>query len=178
MTDVELLSEVSDAGLGKTIFGKVFQKVGQAAKVVAMAPIRAAWLASMKLNALNIAGRLRFGYAAPEVAANYGYNRTKWTMIRQQILRAERSYVKAGGYAANLKKAILTGNNRGRTVSLAGLEAVWQAHLNRSGLSGAYSGELGGSIVDLIGSILQALAAVLDRIKPEPVEDDEEQSGE
>lgn len=159
----------------KTIVGKLLQKASRTATTISLAPIRAAWLAAMKLNALKIGGKLRFGYLTSEAATYYGYNKQKWTIIRQQFLKAEQRFVKAGGRAEDFKTAILKGNgNRGKAVSLNGLETYWRVISNKSGLSGTGAGASGSSVVDLIGAILQAIAAILDKVKPGPIEEDEE----
>lgn len=127
----------------------------------------------MKLNALRIAGKLRFGYLTFEAAARFGYNKQKWAIIRQQLLKAEQRFVKAGGRAENFRTAILEENgNRGKAVSLNGLETYWRVISNKVGLPGTGAGSSGSSIVDLIGAILQAIAAVLDKVSPAPVEED------
>ena len=141
----------------KTFVGKALQKVSRGVAKVGLAPIRNAWLLAMKLNVKGIAAKLRFGYATPALAARFGYDARQWQTIRGQLLRAQKSFVKAGGKAENLKKAILNGKGKGGH-AVSGLAGSPQQQ--ESSLS---------AILGPIAAILEAIASVLNAVKPGPV---------
>ncbi len=87
--------------------------------------LRAGILASLKLNLLNVAGRLRYAYLAAHSAQNKGFDMSKWQQLVNVNNRLEKLFYGAGGIAANYKKAVLTGKgNSDKEVALAGLGAL------------------------------------------------------
>jgi hypothetical protein len=87
--------------------------------------LRAGILASLKLNVLNVAGRLRYAYLNPNSAQNKGFDMSKWQQLVSVNNRLEKLFYGAGGIAANYKKAILTGKgNSDKDVALAGLGSL------------------------------------------------------
>ncbi len=148
----------------KTFFGKALQTVSRGVTSVGLAPVRNAWLLAMKLNVKGIAAKLRFGYVSAQVAAQHGYDARQWNIIRGQLIKAQNSFVQLGGKAENLKRAILTGKGNG--------------HHDISGLDGG-GDEPGGlaAILAPITAILEALASVLNQVRPAAVNDPEGDMG-
>ena len=62
----------------------------------------------MKINLMNVAGRLRYGYLTDSQAQAKGMNLSELKKLRSIKDRAETVYWQAGGKKENLKKAILT----------------------------------------------------------------------
>jgi hypothetical protein len=84
--------------------------------------VRNGFLLAMKVNMMNVAGRLRFGYLSDAQAAKIGFNKGLLKNIRYVISKAETIYWQAGGLKENLKKAILEGEgNKDHKVPLNGL---------------------------------------------------------
>lgn len=80
--------------------------------------LRAGILASMKLNLLKVAERLKWAYASPEQAKSKGMDMSKYNRLKQILTKAEKIFYTAGGKPENLKKAILKGRgNRKHEVS-------------------------------------------------------------
>lgn len=88
----------------------------------ATALLRAGILASMKLNVMNVASKLRFAYWAKQQAARNNMNLGKYQQLQRIKTKLETIYRRTGGNPHNLKKAILSGKgNRDRQVTLNGL---------------------------------------------------------
>lgn len=106
----------------KKILGKglnVINKVNPATVA-----LRAGMLASMKLNILKVAQRIKYAYLSQSQARSKGIDISKWKKLVRIKDRLEKMYYGAGGKKSKLKKAILTGKgNRKREVPLSGIEA-------------------------------------------------------
>ncbi len=110
---------------------KGFQKFKNVAKKVlnvtnkanpATALLRAGILASMKLNIMNVAGRLKWAYLTEEEAKKKGVDLDKFKKLKNVLYKAEQIFYTAGGSPDNLKKAILSGKgNKDKSVNGFGL---------------------------------------------------------
>lgn len=101
-------------------FGKKVLKVANKVNKINPATVllRAGILASMKLNVLKIAERIKWGYASPELAESKGMDMSKYGKIKSVLAKTEQIFFASGGKPENLKKAILTGNgNRNREIA-------------------------------------------------------------
>lgn len=88
----------------------------------AAALLRAGILASMKLNLFKVASHLRFAYWSEAQARANDMDMNKFNQLQRIREKVEKIYFRAGGKAASLKKAILTGKgNRNKMVALNGL---------------------------------------------------------
>ena len=110
---------------------KVGDKVGDGIRVInryvnpATLLLRNGFLLAMKINLMNVAGRLRYGYLTDSQAQAKGMNLSELKKLRSIKDRAETVYWQAGGKKENLKKAILQGKgNSDRQVSLSGLHGL------------------------------------------------------
>lgn len=112
----------------KTNLKKIGQRTLQVTNKVnkvnpAAALMRAGILASMKLNLMKVAERLKWGYASEALAQSKGMDMSKYAKIKEVLKKAETVFYAAGGKPENLKNAILTGRgNRGHEV--AGLDGL------------------------------------------------------
>lgn len=80
--------------------------------------LRAGILASMKLNVLKVAERLKWGYASRELAQAKGMDMSKYDRLKELLAKTEKIFYAAGGQPENLRKAIVTGNgNRNHEVA-------------------------------------------------------------
>lgn len=87
--------------------------------------MRAGILASMKLNIMGAASKLRFAYWTPIQAKSKNMELSKHTVVKGVLARVEQTFVKLGGDKNALRKAILEGKgNKNRAVSLNGLGSV------------------------------------------------------
>lgn len=100
---------------GKKIL-KVVNKINKINPATVL--LRAGLLASMKLNIGKVAERIKWGYASPELARSKGMDMSKYEKVKGVLARTEKIFFAAGGNAANLKNAILTGRgNQNREVA-------------------------------------------------------------
>lgn len=106
----------------KAIGKKVMKVVNKVNKVnPATVLLRAGILASMKLNVMKIAEKIKWGYATPEYAQSKGMDMSKYEKVKGVLAKTQQIFYASGGNPANLKTAILTGQgNRNREV--AGIE--------------------------------------------------------
>lgn len=94
---------------------KVVNKVNKFNPATAL--LRAGILASMKLNVMKVAEKIKWGYATKEFAASKGMDMSKYDKLKAVLQKAEKIFFAAGGKPENLKKSILTGHgNRNREV--------------------------------------------------------------
>ncbi len=110
---------------------KGFQKFKNIAKKVlnvtnkvnpATALLRAGILASMKLNIMKVAQRLKWAYLTEDEARKKGADMSKFGRLKNILYKIEQIFYTAGGKPENLKKAILSGRgNRNKEVSGFGL---------------------------------------------------------
>lgn len=87
--------------------------------------LRNGFLLAMKINLMNVGGRLRYAYLTDAQAQTLGINLSELKKVRSVKDRAETVYWQAGGKKENLKKAILGGKgNKDNKVPLSGLEGL------------------------------------------------------
>ncbi len=133
----DLASVYEDAEMGN-----IFKKIGKAVKKVgdkvgngvrflnrytnpATILLRNGFLLAMKVNLMNVAGRLRFAYLTDAQAKALGMNMDVLKKVRHVRDRAETIYWQAGGKKENFKKAVLKGKgNKDKKVSLSGLSGL------------------------------------------------------
>jgi hypothetical protein len=112
------------AGIKKTLH--VVNRVNPATAL-----LRAGILASMKLNVLKVAARLKWAYLSDEDARKKGVDMARFGKLKTIKTKMEQIFFGAGGKPENLKKAILTGKgNKNKEVSGLGMlygpgEDVW-----------------------------------------------------
>lgn len=110
---------------------KGFQKFKNIAKKVlnvtnkvnpATAVLRAGILASMKVNIMKVAEKLKWAYLSEDEARKKGADMSKFAKLKKVLYKIEQIFYTAGGKPENLKKAILSGRgNRHHEVSGLGL---------------------------------------------------------
>lgn len=84
--------------------------------------LRLGILASMKLNVMKVASKIRFAYWSSSEAQRNNMDLSKYNQLTRIREKLEKIFYGAGGKTSNLKKAILTGKgNRDRRISLNGL---------------------------------------------------------
>jgi hypothetical protein len=110
---------------------KVGDKVGDGIRFVnrylnpATLLLRNGFLLAMKINLMNVGGKLRYAYMNDAQAQAKGINLNELKKLRAVKDRAETVYWQAGGKKENLKKAILSGKgNKDKKVSLSGFEGM------------------------------------------------------
>jgi hypothetical protein len=108
---------------------KVGDKVGEGVRFInryanpATILLRNGFLLSMKINMMNVGGKLRYAYLTDAQAQAKGINLNELKKLRAIKDRAETVYWQAGGKKENLKKAILGGKgNKDKKVPLNGFE--------------------------------------------------------
>lgn len=103
----------------KAIGKKVLKVVNKVNKInPATVLLRAGILASMKLNVMKVAEKIKWGYATPEYAQSKGMDMTKYEKIKGVLAKTQQIFYASGGNPENLKKAILTGHgNKNHEVS-------------------------------------------------------------
>lgn len=88
----------------------------------ATAVLRAGILASMKVNVMKVAEKLKWAYLSEEEAKKKGADMSKFGKLKNVLYKIEQIFYTAGGKPENLKKAILSGRgNRHHEVSGLGL---------------------------------------------------------
>mgnify|MGYP001562201045 CR=1 FL=1 len=122
------MPEGNQGGKGKR---KGFQKFKNIAKRVlnvtnkvnpATALLRAGILASMKLNIMKVAQRLKWAYLGEQEAQQKGADMSKFDRLKKVLYKTEQIFYTAGGKPENLRKAILTGRgNRNKEVNGLGM---------------------------------------------------------
>ena len=115
--------------LGKINLKKIKEGAKKALHVVnrlnpATGLLRVGVLASMKLNLMKIAGRIRYAYLTEEQAQAKGLDIDKYHKLKKILTKLEDVFYSGGGKKENLKKAILTGKgNKDHEVSGLGMVA-------------------------------------------------------
>lgn len=116
-------------GIGKINFKKIKEGAKKALHVVnrlnpATGLLRVGVLASMKLNLMKIAGRIRYAYLTEEQIKAKGLDVEKYHKLKKILTKLEDVFYSGGGKKENLKKAILTGKgNKDHEVSGLGMVA-------------------------------------------------------
>lgn len=92
--------------------------------------LRNGLLASMKLNLMKVAGKLRWAYLTEQQAKAKGITPDKYQKLRKILTKLEGIFYGAGGKSENLKKAILTSRgNKDKAVN--GLGEIDFSSLNQ-----------------------------------------------
>jgi hypothetical protein len=87
--------------------------------------LRLGVLASMKLNIMKVASKLRFAYWSDAEAERNNMQMGKFRQLKRIREKLEKIFYGAGGKPENLKKSILSGKgNRDRRIVLNGLGAI------------------------------------------------------
>ncbi len=103
--------------------------------------LRNGLLASMKLNVLNVAGRLKWTYLSADEAKKKGLDMDRWAKTLKVREQLDKIFFGAGGEPENLRKAILSGKgNNGNEVNGLGVVPIYAL------------GETGMSMRDIIGA--------------------------
>ena len=145
--------------LGKINFKKIKEGAKKALHVVnrlnpATGLLRAGVLASMKLNLMKIAGRIRYAYLTDAQAQAKGLDMDKLQKLRKILTKLEDVFYSGGGKKENLKKAILTGKgNKDHEVSGLGMVADSTFYDENTPLSVLLSGIYDEEIVDGLGDL-------------------------
>lgn len=105
--------------------------------------LRAGILASMKLNIMKVAERLKWGYAPKEHAVSKGMNPATHDKLKNVLARAEKIFFTAGGKPENLRKAILTGRGN-RSKDVAGFDGMSENTSLPQLLGAIYNDEFAG----------------------------------
>jgi hypothetical protein len=158
--EVEVVPDGAIDGLGRIrLFkenGKVIKKGIHAVNTVnpATALLRKGFIEAMKLNALNVAGRIKWAYLSEEQAKAKGLDMKKYEKLRKLRDRMENIFYSAGGVKENLREAILTGKgNTNKEVS--GLVPIYM-------MDGSENGSLdeGLGVASLAAGFASASAAI------------------
>lgn len=145
--------------LGKINFKKIKEGAKKALHVVnrinpATGLLRAGVLASMKLNLMKIAGRIRYAYLTDAQAQAKGLDMDKLQKLRKILTKLEDVFYSGGGKKENLKKAILTGKgNKDHEVSGLGMVADSTFYDENTPLSVLLSGIYDEEVVDGLGDL-------------------------
>ncbi|MEW6469659.1 MAG: hypothetical protein AB1458_12080 [Bacteroidota bacterium] len=182
-SDDEFFREEETMGeLGKLkLLQKAGKKVGSAIKKAVHATnkvnpatvlLRTGLLASMKLNLMNVAGRLKWTYLSAAEAKKKGLNMGRWAKALKIREKLEKIFYGAGGQPENLREAILTGKgNKGKEVSGPPFEPQEEQTLRdiigndlyeREALSGL--GVIETAAITASSAALAAIAALLKEI--------------
>jgi hypothetical protein len=111
----------------RKIAKKVKKGVGKAIHVInrlnpAAGLLRLGFLASMKLNLMKVAEKLRYAYLTETEAVQLGLDMGNWRKLSKARAKADKIFHGAGGKTDNLRKAILKGKgNRNKEVAVFGL---------------------------------------------------------
>lgn len=146
-------------GIGKISFKKIKEGAKKALHVVnrvnpATGLLRAGILASMKLNLMKIAGRIRYAYLTDEQAKAKGLDLDKVQKLRKILTKLEDIFYSGGGKKENLKKAILTGKgNKDNEVSGLGMVADSTFYDENTPLSILLSGIYEEEVMEGLGSL-------------------------
>ncbi|HRJ29907.1 MAG TPA: hypothetical protein PLV21_06570 [Cyclobacteriaceae bacterium] len=164
----------------KKVAKKVGDKVGDGIRFLnrytnpATILLRNGFLLAMKVNLLNVAGRLRFGYLSDSEAKAKGINLSELNKLRKVKDRAETVYWQAGGKKDNLKKAILKGKgNKDKKVPLSGLDGLDEVYADQEEYNIIHSddddieglGVVGATAIAAATSAVAAIAGALKQVK-------------
>jgi hypothetical protein len=165
----------------KKVAKKVGDKVGDGVRFInrfanpATILLRNGFLLAMKVNLMNVGGRLRFAYLTDAQAKERGINLDSLKKLRTVKDRAETVYWQAGGKKENLKKAILKGKgNKDKKVPLSGLDGLDEVYADLDEYNIIHNdindlGELGdpatGAALAAATSAVAAIAGALKQVK-------------
>lgn len=143
---------------GKTKGGAIKKAVHAVNRVnPATLALRNGLLAAMKLNVLNVAGRLKWTYLNEDQAKKKGLNMERYAKAKKVRERLEKIFYGAGGAPENLRESILTGKgNKGKEVN--GLGVVPLYAMNDKAMS--LRDVIGAEIYDRENSGLSGLGVV------------------
>lgn len=103
-------------GVLKKVIGKALNVVNKVNPATVL--LRNGVLAAMKLNLMNVAGRLKYAYLSDAEAQKRNIDMAKFQKLKQIKDKLEKIFFGAGGKPENLKNAILTGKgNKNKEVS-------------------------------------------------------------
>ena len=164
----------------KKVAKKVGDKVGDGIRFLnrytnpATILLRNGFLLAMKVNLMNVAGRLRYGYLTDSEAKAKGINLSELNKLRKVKDRAETVYWQAGGKKDNLKKAILKGKgNKDKKVPLSGLDGLDEVYADQEEYNIIHSddddieglGVVGATAIAAATSAVAAIAGALKQVK-------------
>ncbi len=132
-------------GESKTKVGAAIKKAVHAVNRVnpATALLRTGLLAAMKMNMMNVAGRLKWTYLSNDEAQKKKLNMERWAKTKSVRERLEKIFYGAGGMPENLRQSILTGKgNKGKEVNGLGVIPIYAM------------GESGMTLRDVVGADL------------------------
>ncbi len=153
--------------------GKVIRTLNKVANPATIL-LRNGFLIAMKINLLNVAKKLRYGYVSDEQARQMGMDLSVLAKVRKVREKAETIFYQAGGKKENLKKAILNGHgNRDKKVPLSGLFGLGDVYadqdeydiINGTGHLGQLGDPATGSAIAAAMTTMTALAAALKQVK-------------
>lgn len=151
----------------------------------ATALLRAGILASMKLNIMKVAQRLKWAYLSEDEARAKGADMSRFTRLKKVLYKIEQIFYTAGGNPTNLRKSIISGRgNRHHEVSGFGniggydtemlgineysplptvLEGVYQDEFvnGLEGTEGLGSAVATGAAITAATTVMTAIAALL-----------------
>ncbi len=185
LADLASVSEDEEIGnlfkkIGKVV-KKVADKAGEGIRFLnrytnpATILLRNGFLLAMKINLMNVAGKLRFAYLTDAQAKAMGMNLDSLKKVRQVKDRAETIYWQAGGKKENFKKAILKGKgNKDKKVSLSGLSGLDNVYADLDEYNiihndindlGALGDPITGTALAAATSAIAAIAGALKQVK-------------
>jgi hypothetical protein len=168
--------------VGKTVkktVKKVGDKIGDGIRFInryvnpATLLLRNGFLLAMKINLMNVGGRLRYAYLTDSQARILGINVSELNKLRKVKARAETVYWQAGGKKENLKKAILKGKgNKDKKVPLSGLDGLDEIYADEDEYNIIHSDDLeglgeiaSGTAIAAATSAVAAIAGALKQVK-------------
>lgn len=135
--------------------------------------LRNGFLLAMKVNLMNVGGRLRYAYLSDADAKAKGINLSELQKLRKVKDRAETVYWQAGGKKDNLKKAILKGKgNKDKKVPLSGLQGLDEVYADEEEYNIIHGdddleglGVVGATAIAAATSAVAAIAGALKQVK-------------
>lgn len=138
---------------------KLLKVVNKVNKVnVGAALLRAGILASMKLNILKVAERLKWAYATREQAESKGMDMSKYDKLKQVLAKTEKIFYVSGGKPENLRKAIITGRGN-RNHEVAGFDGHNESTPLNELLGAIYQDEFVNGVEGLAGDGMGVVTA-------------------
>lgn len=138
---------------------KLLKVVNKVNKVnVGAALLRAGILASMKLNLMKVAERLKWAYASREQAQSKGMDMSKYDKLKQVLAKTEKIFYASGGKPENLRKAIITGRGN-RNHEVAGFDGFSETTPLNELLGAIYQDEFVNGIEGLSGDGMGVVTA-------------------